>query len=141
MHTSSEKSPLLSADTREVAALDLSEVSTVLLTDTADTKVRSQKNDQFLLAQVAHIVPLPLWADAYSVLLFSGWMWLRKWIAGHRDHVGRPASLDGRIPLFVGLARALIGLCLAASGMSASWKKVLENRNLPPRKGLLPGCT
>ena len=38
-------------------------------------------------------------------------------------------------PTFVGLTRARFGLGLASAGVSASWKKGFDNRNLPPRKG------
>ena len=45
------------------------------------------------------------------------------------------AGVDGRIPLFVGLARARFDLSMAAPGLSASRKKVLGGRNLSPRNG------
>ena len=37
--------------------------------------------------------------------------------------------------MFVGLARARFGFGLAASGVSASWRKGFDGKNLPPRKG------
>ena len=39
------------------------------------------------------------------------------------------------LPLFASLARAHSGLCVASSGMPASWAMVLEGPNPSPRKG------
>ena len=56
----------------------------------------------------------------------SGWMWLRKRLADHSDRAGRLAGAEGRVPLCVGLARVRFGLGMAASGMTASWRRVSE---------------
>ena len=47
----------------------------------------------------------------------------------------RLAAAEGEGSFLVGLARARFGLGLAASGVTASWKKCFEGRNLSPRKG------
>ena len=67
--------------------------------------------------------------------LLSGWLVLGKWIAVHRNRARRSAGTEVSDPLLVGLARARFGLSMVASGMPASWKRVLEGRNVSPRKG------
>ena len=119
----------------EVAALNASEVRVDSATGTVDIKVRRKKNDQVGVGQLADIASLPLRGGACPVHLPSGLLRLRKWLAAYRDHVRRFPGTDASAPLFAGLARARFCLSMAASGMSASWERVLEGRNLPPRKG------
>ena len=109
----------------EVAAVDPSQVSVDLSTGAVDIQVCHHKTYQFGLGQSAHIVSLPLREGACPVRLLSGWMRSKKWLADRRDHACRLAGVDGRTPLHLGLARARFGLCMAASGTSAPWKKVL----------------
>ena len=124
----------------EVAALDLSYVSADLSTGAVDIRVRRQKTDQFGLGQSAHIVSLPLREGACTVRLLSHWMWLKKWIADRRDHACRLASVDARMPLYLGLAQARFGLCMAASGTSAPLKKVLGGQTCSLVR-VVPCCT
>ena len=62
-------------------------------------------------------------------------MRFRAWLVRNRDHAGRLAASGDNSPLFVGLARARFGFGLAASGVSASWKKGFDGKGLSPRKG------
>ena len=94
---------------------------------------RRQKNDQFGVGQVARAVALPAWGGACPLQLTSGWLWFRSWLAEHRNYTGRLAVAGGDGSFLVGLARARFGLGLAASGVTASWKKCFEGRNLSPR--------
>ena len=96
--------------------------------------MRRRKQDQ-VGAVLAHIVSLPLWGGTCPVRLLPGWMWLRRWLADYRDQACRPAAAGRRVPPYVGLARARFGLGVAASGVTASRKKVLEGRGLSHRRG------
>ena len=106
-----------------------------LATGIADVKVRRQKNDQLGDGQLAHIASLLSWGGARPVHLLSGWPRLRKWLAVFRDHAPRLSGAEAYDPLFVGSPRARFGPCMAASGMSASWKRVMECRNSSPQRG------
>ena len=119
----------------EVAALNVSEVCVDSVTGVVDIKVRRRKNDQFGAGQLAHIAPLPSWGGACPLHLLSGWLWLRKWFTVYRDHALRLPGAAANAPLFVGLDRAPFGLSMAASGMSVSWGRALEVRNLSLRNG------
>ena len=73
----------------EVAALNASEVRVDLATGIVDIKFRRQKDDQFGVGQLAHLVSLPLWGGACPVHLLSGWPWLGRWLAAYLDHAQR----------------------------------------------------
>ena len=107
----------------DLAALNATKVCVDSATGTVDTKVRRQKNGLFLRG------------GACPLRLPSGWLRLRKRLAVFRNHARRSSGTEARAPLFVGLARAHFGLPMAASGMSASWKQVMEGRNLSSRIG------
>ena len=81
------------------------------------------------------MVALPAWGGACPFQLTSGWLWFRSWLAEYRNYSGRLATAGGEGSFLVGLARARFGLGLAASGVTASWKKCFEGRSLSPRKG------
>ena len=119
----------------EIAALRVKDVHLDLDNGLLVMDVRQQKNDQFGVGQVARVVALPAWGGACPLQLTSGWLWFRSWLAEHRNYTGRLAVAGGDGSFLVGLARARFGLGLAASGVTASWKKCFEGRNLPPRKG------
>ena len=65
-------------------------------------KVRRRKNNQFGVAQLAHIASLPLSGGARPLHLLSGWLWWRKWFAVHNDHARRSSGAEVNDPLFVG---------------------------------------
>ena len=119
----------------EIAALRVKDVRLDLDDGLLAMHVRQQKNDQFGVGQVAKVVALPAWGGACPLQLTSGWLWFRSWLARHRNYTGRLSVEDEDGFLLVGLARARFGLGLAASGVTASWKKCFEGRNLSPRKG------
>ena len=119
----------------EIAALREKDVRLDLNDGLLYLDVRCQKNDQFGVGQVAKVVALPSWGRACPLQLTSGWLWFRSWLAEHRNYTGRLAAAEREGPCLVGLARARSGLGLAASGVSASWRKCFEGRNLSPRKG------
>ena len=52
-------------------------------------KARCQKDDQFGVGQLAHMVSTPLRKGARPVRLLPGWIWLRKWLALHLKGASR----------------------------------------------------
>ena len=119
----------------EIAALRVKDVHLDTTGGLLVMDVRQQKNDQFGVGQVSRVVALPAWGDSCPVHLASDWLWFRSWLSGSRDYAGRLAAAGEEGPFLVGLARPRFGLGLAASGVSASWKKCFEGRSLSPRKG------
>ena len=119
----------------EIAALRVKDVHRDAASGLVVLNVRQQKNDQFGVGQVSRMVAMPAWGDACPVRLTSEWLWFRSWLAVSRDYADRLAIAGEEGPFFVGLARSRFGLGLAASGISASWKKCFEGRSLSPRKG------
>ena len=119
----------------EIAGLRVSDVRVDEANGVVALKVRRQKNDQFGVRQMAHVVALPSWQGACPVQLTSDWLWFRSWLARNRKYAGRMPSLADEGPLFAGLACAWFGLGLAPSGVTASWRKGFEGRSLPPRRG------
>ena len=119
----------------EIAALRVKDVRVDLTGGLLVMDVRQQKNDQFGVGQISRVVALPAWGDACPVRLAADWLWFRSWLAGARDYAARLAAAGEDGPFLVGLARSRFGLGLAASGVSASWKKCFEGKSLSPRKG------
>ena len=119
----------------EVAALRVSDVRVREAFEDVKISVRCQKNDQFGVGQMAHMVALPSWKGACPIRLLSGRQWLRKWLTSHGDRLGRMSGPVGHTPMFTGLARACFGLGTAASSLSAAWKSAFDGRALSPRKG------
>ena len=119
----------------EIAALRVKDVRRDAASGLVVLDIRQQKNDQFGVGQVSRMVAMPAWGDACPVHLTSEWLWFRSWLADFRDYAGRLATAGEEGPFLVGLARSRFGLGLAASGISASWKRCFEGRGLPPRKG------
>ena len=101
----------------------------------AQARVKRQKHDQFWVGQMAHLVTMNSWVAPCPARLLSGRLWPRGWLRRRRGHAGRLSGAEGGRPLFAGLVRAKIGVGVAASGMTASWNKVLERRVLSPRQG------
>ena len=124
----------------EIAVLRVADARVDRAGGSADVKARCQKNDQFGVGQVARVVALTSWGGACPVRLVAEWLWFRARLAPYCDCAGRLAAPGEDSPLFVGLARARFGLGLAASGLSASWKKGFGGRNLSPARAA-PGST
>ena len=62
-------------------------------------------------------------------------LWFRDWASRFRDRDGRLSASPVSAPPSVGIPRARFGLRMAASGITAAWKKGLGSKKLPPRKG------
>ena len=119
----------------EIAGLRIADIKVDEAGGLVEVKVRSQENDQFGAGQVARVVALPSWGGARPVRLVTGWLRFGAWLVRNRDRAGGLAASGDNSTLFVGLARARFGFSLAASGVSASWKKGFDGKNLSPREG------
>ena len=119
----------------EIAGLRIADIKVDEAGGLVEVKVRSQENDQFGAGQVARVVALPSWGGARPVRLVTGWLRFGAWLVRNRDRAGGLAASGDNSTLFVGLARARFGFSLAASGVSASWKKGFDGTGLSPRQG------
>ena len=118
-----------------VAGLKVSDVPAFGSKGVVGLEVRCQKNDQFGVGQRAHVVATPSRRGACPVQFTAGWLGPRDWLSRRRDYAGRMSPAPDGEPLFAGLARSRFGLGMAPSGVSASWAKGFDGRNLSPRKG------
>ena len=119
----------------EIAALTEADVAVDEPAGAVELKMRCRKNDQLRVGQMAHIAALPAWRGACPIRLLADMMWFRDSLPRCRDRDGRLSAPPASAPLFVGLARARVGLRMAASEITAAWKKGLDGKNLSPRKG------
>ena len=119
----------------EVAALRVSGFSVSEFANDVGISVRRQRDDQFGIGQLAHLVAPPSWKGACNVRRKPGWLLLRGWLSAHRGRSARMSDPGNHAPLFVGLARARFGLGTAASGLSVAWIKSFEGLVLSPWRG------
>ena len=122
---------------RRAARIAAHRQSDVSVTDSAgviELKIRCRENDLLGAGHMAHVAAAPAWGGTCPVFLMSARSRFGARTSRNRDRENRTSASDECVPLSVGLARARFGGGMAPSGVTASWAKGFEGKDLSPRR-------